>query len=88
MSLLILVQILIYGQKPNAASVDNILKSDTITFELLESGCFHQSYEKIVLTKIAMDKYSVTYSKADGKLTKTNITKKIYLNLDNVIRQR
>lgn len=70
--LLLFLQFTIHAQE---ASVYEILESDTIKFDLYETGCFHSRSEKIVIIKQSANLYQLNYTKESEKPINKNISK-------------
>lgn len=70
--LLVLVQFIMCGQESN---VSEILESDTIKFDLHETGCFHNRTEKIIIMKQSANLYQLKYTKEGEKPINKNISK-------------
>lgn len=72
LSLFLFVQSIIHAQE---ISVNQIVESDTINFDLHEAGCFHSSSEKIVMIKQSANLYHLVYTNNVGKILKKDISK-------------
>lgn len=70
------------------SNVNEILKADTIYFNLFESGCFHSNTEKITIIKTAEKKYSVKLVQNDGRIIAKVISQKALNQFGNLYKEQ